>query len=263
MNEKTINRIDSFFKILFNVYLALLILFAAVVLYFNFDTFKGNIEYGIGKVQSFLLSVEGKTQTMSDNDFNEIVSLCGASEEDRVLYSIKTGNTTMLSERELQLYAVVKSFVDKQSGKSQFEIVKAVNDYICKNTVYAHHLIDYNQAYDDSQTAYGSLVLGQTVCAGYSRAANLLLNACQVEAIYVKGWVPGEDGGSHAWSMVKLDSDGEWFHLDVTWNDMDDEGSWNYDYFLKSDDWFAQSRTWERWMYHECPSSIIIDNNNN
>lgn len=261
MNEKTINRIDSFFKIFFNVYFALLILFAAVVLYFNFDTFKANIEYGIGKVQSFFLSVEGKTQTMLNNNTDEIASLCGASEEDRVLYSIQTGNTTMLSERELQLYAVVKSFVDKQSGKSQFEIVKAVNAYICTNTVYAHHLIDHNQAYDDSQTAYGSLILGQTVCAGYTRAANLLLNSCRISSLYVKGFVPGDGGGSHAWSMVKLND--KWYHLDCTWNDLDEENSFSYDYFLKSDDWFAQSRTWERWMYHECPSSIIIDNNNN
>ena len=68
MNEKTINRIDSFFKIFFNVYFALLILFAAVVLYFNFDTFKGNIEYGINKVQSFFsFSVD-----QSENDIIKV-----------------------------------------------------------------------------------------------------------------------------------------------------------------------------------------------
>ena len=75
-------------------------------------------------------------------------------------------------------------------------------------------------------------------CAGYSKATQYLLNMLGINAFTVTG---DAAGGAHAWNMVK--ADGNWYHLDVTWGDMDFqenmEGSvdkavmtYNYDYFL-------------------------------
>ncbi len=263
MNEKTINRIDSFFKIFFNVYFALLILFAAVVLYFNFDTFKGNIEYGINKVQSFFsFSVD-----QSENDINSEIQvvipaeykvLSGASEEERILYAVRNPQfVTFLSSREVLMYEITKDFADKYRGHSDLEIAIAATDFICKKATYADELVDldYLLPDDSSQCAFGVLVLERGVCKSYTLAFNLLVNATSetINAKYVQGFC-GDIDNAHCWSIVYLD--GEPYQYDVTW--CDDENGWNYNYAFKSDEFMSQSRTWERWRYPECKKSLIV-----
>ena len=52
------------------------------------------------------------------------------------------------------------------------------------------------------------------VCEGYAKTLQLLLNVSHVENLYI----PGDAGGGHAWSLIRLD-DGEWYWYDSTWND--------------------------------------------
>ena len=53
-----------------------------------------------------------------------------------------------------------------------------------------------------------------------------LINRLGIDCINISGTADGE---SHAWNNVKLD--GEWYEVDVTWNDSDDEdGLTTYDY---------------------------------
>lgn len=51
------------------------------------------------------------------------------------------------------------------------------------------------------------------------------------------------NGGGHAWNLVQLD--GEWYQMDVTWND---GGNWQ-EFFLVTDDFMRQSRTWNESQY--------------
>lgn len=74
----------------------------------------------------------------------------------------------------------------------------------------------------------------------------LLLEAAGVEARYISGEAGDE---LHAWNLVKLD--GEWYHLDTTWNDPvpNQPGKVRYDYFLASDATLRADHSWEEEKY--------------
>lgn len=82
--------------------------------------------------------------------------------------------------------------------------------------------------------AYGPLVNGKAVCAGYASAYCLLMNAAGIPTVIVSS-------SSHAWNLVHIG--GKWYHVDVTWDDPYVEGAGSYRstgylmhrYFLVSD----------------------------
>lgn len=69
--------------------------------------------------------------------------------------------------------------------------------------------------FNDSFTAYGALLKGKCVCAGYAAAFKLLADSAGLESIVVTGMLEGTM--SHAWNKVKLD--GTWEVVDSTNND--------------------------------------------
>ena len=101
---------------------------------------------------------------------------------------------------------------------------------------YAHDGLMLAAVYDASsplgQSAYSALVHGKTVCAGYARAYQYLLQQLGIPCYYCTGYA-GED---HAWNIVKLD--GDYYNVDVTWDDTDPA---TYDYFNKSDAAYAST----------------------
>ncbi len=74
-------------------------------------------------------------------------------------------------------------------------------------------------------TSLGGLVDYNAVCEGYSRAMQVLLSLSGIETYYVSG-VGNED--LHMWNCVNID--GDWYYLDVTWDD-NDNGETDYDHF--------------------------------
>ena len=83
-----------------------------------------------------------------------------------------------------------------------------------------------------NQSAYGALVNGQTVCAGYARAFQYLLQQLGIPCYYCTGYA----GENHAWNIVALE-DG-YYNVDATWDDT--EGG-KYDYFNKTDQDYADT----------------------
>ena len=81
---------------------------------------------------------------------------------------------------------------------------KAAHDIVCENTEYASN--DYDQS------AYSMVCLGETVCAGYAAALNMLLNAVGIETVVVTSY-------DHAWNLTNLH--GIWYEVDSTWADQD------------------------------------------
>ena len=77
----------------------------------------------------------------------------------------------------------------------------------------------------NAYTAYGALVDGQAVCEGYSRAMQLLLNKAGITNTLVIG-ESLSDNEKHMWNLVSIN--GDFYHLDATWNDSDDQLRHNY-----------------------------------
>ncbi len=89
---------------------------------------------------------------------------------------------------------------------------------------------EYDTGAAINQSAYSALVNGKTVCAGYARAYQYLLQQLRIPCYYCTGY----SGQNHAWNIVKLE-DG-YYNVDTTWDDTDPA---SYDYFNKSDREFA------------------------
>ncbi len=123
------------------------------------------------------------------------------------------------------------------ANKTEYECVYAVNEYLCDNCVYPA-----KEPYStESYTIYGALIEKSAVCEGYARSAQLIFDLCGIDSYFVTGDTPQ---GGHAWNLVKVD--GEYYQLDITWNDSDYQKNM---YFLVTDSTMSLSRTWDRSKY--------------
>ena len=89
---------------------------------------------------------------------------------------------------------------------SNYEKEKYVHDALAS-------AVTYDLTADMNQSAYSALVNGKSVCAGYARAYQYLLQQLGIPCYYCTGY----SGGYHAWNIVKLE-DG-YYNVDVTWDD--------------------------------------------
>jgi transglutaminase/protease-like cytokinesis protein 3 len=100
--------------------------------------------------------------------------------------------------------------------------------------VYVHNTLAERLTYKDTpldQSAYSAIVEKETVCAGYSKAFQLLMQQLDVPTYLSVGWGGGLiSGDMHAWNIIKLGDD--YYNVDVTWDDQDPV---NYNYFNLSD----------------------------
>lgn len=139
-------------------------------------------------------------------------------------------------EQERYVNGKVQAIIESMPNNlSIYDQVKYVNDYIVQNTVYG----EYSSA--SPHSAYAVALEGIGVCQGYALLVSKLLTELGIPTIYVVGEV---ESGSHAWNLVQID--GEWYHLDVTWNDpLPDRGNKvRYDYFLKTDQEMQLDHVW-------------------
>ena len=98
--------------------------------------------------------------------------------------------------------------------------VKQVHDALAALNTYG----DVNG--DLSHTAYSGLIGGdayEPVCDGYAKSVKVLCDKLGIPNMLAMS-------ETHMWNNIKMD-DGDWYNLDVTWDDADDEQI-SYDYFL-------------------------------
>ncbi len=124
-----------------------------------------------------------------------------------------------------QFYNTVNSMLTQVENLSNYEKELRTHDYLIDK-------IEYDKGAAMNQSAYSALVEGKSVCAGYARAFQYLMQRMGIPCYYCTGFA-GED---HAWNIVALE-DG-YYNVDVTW---DDTPGGEHDYFNKSDQDFEST----------------------
>lgn len=155
-------------------------------------------------------------------------------------------------QRKAYVESATRDILSQLRGKSDYEKVKGVFDYLVDQTAY-----DYDYV---GTTIYELLHDHRAVCEGYARTTQYLLNQLGVETLYISG-TAGSNGKSedHAWNIVLVD--GNYYQLDVTWGDpLHDDGSQSklYDYLCITDEEMRRDHTAD---WSEYPSCTRIDRN--
>lgn len=116
--------------------------------------------------------------------------------------------------------------------------------------LWLHDWLVYNANYDYTYTYYfadGVLLKKTGVCNSYTLAYGLLLDGVGIENDIIVS-----SDMSHTWNIAKLD--GEWCHIDCTWDDPGTGGAEYYFYFGMNDMLMQRDHQWEHDQYQSCTS---------
>ena len=123
---------------------------------------------------------------------------------------------------------------------SDYDKVKAVHDYIVLNCEYDYENYVNDTIPQDSYSPRGVLINKKAVCEGYAAAFKAFMDELNIPCKLVSGEATSNGdftgGINHAWNRVEVD--GVWYQIDVTWDDPvpDQKGKVRYKYFLLSDE---------------------------
>ncbi|MDE5891746.1 MAG: hypothetical protein K2H45_02355 [Acetatifactor sp.] len=131
-----------------------------------------------------------------------------------------------ITEEELPEF---RSTFETQANRILNQAWNLADDY--EKEKYIHNrlleLVEYQSGAAMSQSAYSALVNGKTVCAGYARAFQYLMQQMGIPCYYCTGY----SGENHAWNIIYLY--GEYYNVDLTWDDTEPA---TYLYFNKTDE---------------------------
>lgn len=120
--------------------------------------------------------------------------------------------------------------------------------------LWLHDWLIYNANYDDTYTNFGPegvLLYGRGVCSSYSAAYQLLLDEFGIECKIVES-----PEMNHAWNMVKID--GQWCHVDCTFDDPIGGDGENRQYFGLTDTLIKRDHKWDD---SATPEATSLQNN--
>lgn len=135
-----------------------------------------------------------------------------------------------LAEKQSEYEAMLNALLERISpDASDLEKILAVNDLLCLGFSYEEE--------PDIFDAYHFLKDKKGVCQSYTLTATALFNRLGIESTYAQS-----ETMNHIWNLVRLD--GEWYHLDITWNDPTPDvfGRASHKNFLLSDEDIASTK---------------------
>lgn len=133
--------------------------------------------------------------------------------------------TTAAQEKKLadKLKQVLRSL--ELDGKTEYQKVFLLYDYICQHVTYDTNHMNAGQGYPLQFTAYAALLKGSAVCQGYSTLFYRMALEAGVEARILSS-----QSLNHAWNLARVN--GAFYELDTTWDVLLEEEE--YAYFLRS-----------------------------
>jgi hypothetical protein len=144
-------------------------------------------------------------------------------------------------------------------GEDEYLTAKYLYEWVIDNT-------DYDRSAENNQNICSVFLQGKSVCQGYAKALQYMLQKSGIECFMVTGFTSGE---RHAWDVAKIN--GEYYYLDPTWGDAsysysgdsasiyDFAPSINYDYFLVTTDELTRTHAIEKVV--ELPICDVITDN--
>ena len=131
--------------------------------------------------------------------------------EDRV--TVTPGLNMSLDEVDgvrTQIESAANKFLSTiPEGASDYDVAKLAYEFVINTT-------DYNESAEQSQNIQSVFLGHASVCAGYARAYEYLLQKAGLSCCFVEGRIPSS-GEEHAWNIVRID--GQYTYVDVTWGD--------------------------------------------
>lgn len=112
-----------------------------------------------------------------------------------------------VARRQAAIDTAVDAKIGGLIGADDYETVRAVYEDLILST-------DYSMDSPDNQNICSVFLDRKSVCNGYAKAAQYLLNDLGIPCIIVNG---NASGNAHAWNIVEID--GQYYHMDVTWGD--------------------------------------------
>ena len=190
----------------------------------------GEIEQALGEMADTVkLSTEPLEQGMDERDIDRVFQ-CVLIDHPEIFYTtgytytkysrgdrtvgIDFAGTYDLTKEEASVRAetirdTAQQWLDEtDAAASEYDKVKAVYETIVFRT-------DYDLNSSDNQNIASVFLGHSSVCQGYAKATQYLLNHLGVMCTLVQGTV--DTGESHAWNLVCID--GDYYYVDTTWGD--------------------------------------------
>ncbi len=141
-------------------------------------------------------------------------------DRERLISAWRSGDREGLPEEDLAILAACDRISPLTDGSlSDYQRELAIHDWMVAWAEYDPGALSNDpvgEPMPHNDDPYGFLTGGKGICLGYAYTFQLLMEMSGFECITVQGTSHGGTA-EHAWNMVKLD--GEWYCVDVTWDD--------------------------------------------
>lgn len=203
------------------------------------------------------------------NDHPELFYVEGYQYTEYTFGSTTTGITfsgtySMTKEEAEQTKALIEQkfeecFRQAPVGGDEYDTVKYLYEWLINHT-------EYDKNVENNQNICSVFLQGRSVCQGYAKAMQYMLQKAQIQCLLVTGFTNGE---RHGWNLVRVND--AYYYLDPTWGDASyasgaadgtAEGffpSINYDYFLVTTDEITRTHSFEKVV--ELPQCTEIRDN--
>lgn len=169
-------------------------------------------------------------ETLSDDEMNRVAQAV-RNDHPELFYIGEMGYTHYTLGDEIQNTVLNVTYSDSEAEirrrramieKNARSIIAGISpeasDY--EKTKYVYETVidmtDYDTNSTDNQNIASVLLNGRSVCAGYAKTVQYLLNQMGVATTFIEG-VDLIRGEGHAWNLVLID--GQYYYLDATWGD--------------------------------------------